>query len=109
MNFAVAFHDLFLQAAVMATTMEKGRPDPKPAPQGHPGANPRYNGMGRRYFDRSRYVPHQGAKEIARRARNAARAERKAFLKSFADEVYEACMETKQWLDDNCYKVEAAT
>ncbi|MFC3724430.1 hypothetical protein [Neoaquamicrobium sediminum] len=32
----------------------------------HPGRNPRYNGGGNRYFERSRWLPHSGAKEAAR-------------------------------------------
>lgn len=32
----------------------------------HPGRNPRYFGGGRRYHERSRWVPHIGAKELAR-------------------------------------------
>lgn len=39
---------------------------PNPAPRSHPGRNPRYNGQGFRYFERSRYVPHTGAKEARR-------------------------------------------
>lgn len=39
---------------------------PKPAPDTHMGANPRYNGQGRRYHERSRYLPHIGLKEIKR-------------------------------------------
>lgn len=32
----------------------------------HPGRNPRYNGGGNRYHERSRWIPHIGAKELAR-------------------------------------------
>lgn len=50
---------------------------PKPATKAHPGRNQQYNGQGNRYFERSRYVPHQGAGEIARRMRQAETQSRK--------------------------------
>lgn len=34
----------------------------------HPGRNFRYIARGRRYYERSRWVPHVGAKEAARHA-----------------------------------------
>lgn len=38
--------------------------------QNHPGRNPRHNDVvtGNRYFERSRWIPHSGAKEAARYA-----------------------------------------
>lgn len=33
----------------------------------HPGLDPKYTGGGRRYYRRSRWLPHQGKRECARR------------------------------------------
>lgn len=35
--------------------------------QRHPGIDPKHTGGGRRYYRRSRWKPHQGKRECARR------------------------------------------
>jgi hypothetical protein len=39
---------------------------PAKALRAHPGRNPRFNGGGNRYHDRSRWLPHVGKREIGR-------------------------------------------